>query len=162
MKKGKFKKKFVSIMLLIFLIVSFTTPPVYAQSNIFIGIDNVEVAEKEITGKKRTVSQRFDFYSRGLKQGDVINFIDDKNITAVVSNERQVIFESEEWFLSPLARELYTRQGNVFASGAYQGPAYFTYDGIKLTDLDIKERGSNEKNSLWWYKSGFSYTFLHI
>ena len=45
MKKGKFKKKFVSIMLLIFLIVSFTTPPVYAQSNIFIGVDNVEVAE---------------------------------------------------------------------------------------------------------------------
>lgn len=105
--------------------------------------DNVEVAEQETTGNKRKVSRRFDFYSRGLKQGDVINFIDDENITAIVSNDRQVLFESEEWFLSPLVRELYTRQGNVYASGAYQGPAYFTYNGIKLTDLDIKERRKN-------------------
>ena len=106
--------------------------------------DNVEVAEEEKAGNKRKVSRRFDFYSRRLKDGDVITFIDDENITAIVSNDRQVLFESEEWFLSPLVRELYTRQGNVYASGAYQGPAYFTYNGIKLTDLDIKERGKNE------------------
>src|SRR5690554_7428710 len=68
--------------------------------------DNVEVAEQEITGNKRKVSRRFDFYSRGLKQGDVVTFIDDKNITAIVSNEKQVLFESQEWFLSPLVREL--------------------------------------------------------
>ena len=99
--------------------------------------DNVEVAEQETTGNKRKVSRRFDFYSRGLKQGDVVTFIDDKNITAIVSNERQVLFESQEWFLSPLVRELYTRQGNVYASGAYQGPAYFTFKGVKLTELEL-------------------------
>ena len=101
--------------------------------------DNVEVAEQETTGNKRKVSRRFDFYSRGLKQGDVVTFIDDKNITAIVSNERQVLFESQEWFLSPLVRELYTRQGNVYASGAYQGPAYFTFKGVKLTELETKK-----------------------
>ncbi len=101
--------------------------------------DNVEVAEQETTGNKRKVSRRFDFYSRGLKQGDVIRFVDDENITAIVSNERQVLFESEEWFLSPLVRELYTRQGNVYASGAYQGPAYFTFKGVKLTELETKK-----------------------
>lgn len=101
--------------------------------------DNVEVAEKEQTGTKRKVSRRFDFYSRGLKDGDVIKFIGDESITAIVCNERQVLFESEEWYLSPLVRELYTRQGDVYASGAYQGPAYFTFNGVKLTDILITE-----------------------
>lgn len=101
--------------------------------------DNVEVAEEERKGLKRKVSQRFDFYSRGLKEGDIIDFIGDATISVVVATDRQVLFENEKWFLSPLVRELYTRQGNVYASGAYQGPAYFTFNGTKLTDLPIKK-----------------------
>lgn len=101
--------------------------------------DNVEVAEEERKGLKRKVSQRFDFYSRGLKEGDLIDFIGDATISVVVATDRQVLFENEKWFLSPLVRELYTRQGNVYASGAYQGPAYFTFNGTKLTDLPIKK-----------------------
>jgi len=97
--------------------------------------DNVEVTERNGSGTKRKVSQRFDFYSKGLKDGDVISFIADNNITAIVSGPRQVLFENELWYLSPLVRELYTRQGNVYSSGAYQGPAYFTFNGIKLTEL---------------------------
>ncbi len=99
--------------------------------------DNVEVATKEQAGIQRKVSRRFDFYSRGLKDGDLITFIGDESITAVVLNERQVLFESKEWFLSPLVRELYTRQGDVYASGAYQGPAYFTFNGVKLSELNL-------------------------
>src|SRR5690554_5155587 len=87
--------------------------------------DNVEVAKDDTSGTKRKVSQRFDFYSRGLKVGDVIKFVGDNSVTAVVSNERQVLFEEEQWFLSPLVKELYTRMRNVYPSGAYQGPAYF-------------------------------------
>lgn len=90
-----------------------------------------------MTGNKRKVSQKFYFYSRGLKQGDVIIFIDDENITSIASYERQVLFESGEWFLSLLVRERFTRQGNVYASGAYQGPDYFTYNGVILIDLKI-------------------------
>lgn len=99
--------------------------------------DNVEVAKDDNSGTKRKVSQRFDFYSRGLKAGDAIRFVGDESITAIVSNERQVLFEEEQWFLSPLVKELYTRMRNVYPSGAYQGPAYFTFNGIKLVDLPI-------------------------
>lgn len=104
--------------------------------------DNVEVSKEENKGSRRKVSQRFDFYSRGLIDGDKISFIGDENITAIVTDDRHVLFENEKWFLSPLVRELYTRQGNVYASGAYQGPAYFTYNGKKLSELSL----TKEKN----------------
>jgi len=55
---------------------------------------------------KRKVSQRFDFYSRGLKDGDIITLVGDTTINAVVIGPRQVLFENQEWYLSPLAREL--------------------------------------------------------
>src|SRR5690554_3940471 len=100
--------------------------------------DNVEVLGDESKGKKRSISQRFDFYSRGIKDGDVIQFIDDPNIKAVVQGERTVIFENKTWYLSPLVKELYTRANNVNPSGAYQGPAYFIFNGKKLTDITIK------------------------
>ncbi len=101
--------------------------------------DNVEIASEVNPGTKRKASQRFDFYSRGIKDGDVIQFIEDPNIKAVVQGERTVIFENEVWYLSPLVRELLTRKGNVNSSGAYQGPAYFTFNGRKLTDLTTKK-----------------------
>ena len=100
--------------------------------------DNVEVLNDESKGKKRSISQRFDFYSRGIRDGDVIQFIDDPNIKAVVQGERTVIFENKIWYLSPLVKTLYTRMNNVNPSGAYQGPAYFTFNGKKLTDIAIK------------------------
>lgn len=102
--------------------------------------DNVEVLEDESSQKKRKVSQVFDFYSRGIKDGDIIEFIDDSEIKAIVQGERTVIFENEVWYLSPLVREIFTRRGNVNASGAYQGPAYFTYNGKKLTELNIEKK----------------------
>ena len=99
--------------------------------------DNVEVSKEVRIGSKRKVSQRFDFYSRGLKNGDIIKFIGDESITAMVTSERYVLFENEQWLLSPLVRELYTRLRNVNSSGAYQGPAYFTFNGNRLTDIPI-------------------------
>jgi hypothetical protein len=101
--------------------------------------DNVEIANEVNPGTKRKASQRFDFYSRGIKDGDVIQFIEDPNIKAVVQGERTVIYENKTWYLSPLVKELYTRTNNVNPSGAYQGPAYFTFNGRKLTDLTTKK-----------------------
>lgn len=83
------------------------------------------------------MSQRFDFYSRGINDGDVIEFIEDSTIKAVVQGERTVIFENDVWYLSPLVREIYTRNNNVNSSGSYQGPAYFTYKGKKLIDIEV-------------------------
>ncbi len=100
--------------------------------------DNVEILNNESIETKRKISQRFDFYSRDIKDGDVIQFIDDSNIKAVVQGERTVIFENKSWYLSPLVKELYTRMNNVNPSGAYQGPAYFTFNGKKLTEITTK------------------------
>lgn len=83
------------------------------------------------------MSIRFDFYSRGIKEGDVLSFVGDESIKVIVLNKRQVLFESKEWFLSPLVKELYTRLRNEQVSGEYQGPAYFTFNGVKLTDILI-------------------------
>jgi len=87
----------------------------------------------------------FDFYSRGIKNGDEVCFIKDKNIIAVVISSTKVSFENNIWSLSALARELFTRMHQNNNSGAYQGPAFFTFNGIKLTELPIhQEEGSNE------------------
>ena len=101
--------------------------------------DNVEVQKEEDFHKRRTSSQRFDFYSRGIKDGDIIQFIDNPEIKAIVQGEKTVLFENEIWYLSPLTRELYTRMGNVNSSGAYQGPAFFMFNGKKLTDIRIEK-----------------------
>jgi len=103
--------------------------------------DNVEVLKTDQSQTKRKVSQRFDFYSRGIKDGDVIEFVDDSSIKAVVQGERTVFFENEIWYLSPLARLIHERKGTVNSSGAYQGPLFFTYEGKKLTDIEAKGNG---------------------
>ena len=54
-------------------------------------------------------------------------------------SSRQVLFEGENWYLSPLARELFERMGKGNNSGAYQGPLFFTYQNIRLTDLKVIE-----------------------
>jgi hypothetical protein len=96
--------------------------------------DNVEIETRSPKGN-RTKGERFDFYVKGLKDGDQVTFIDDLSIVAIVANSRQVLFEGELWYLSALARELYTRRNQVSLSGSYQGPAYFVYNGTKLNEI---------------------------
>ena len=67
--------------------------------------------------------------------GKTINFIHDKSIKAEVLTDNTVMFEGQEWKLSPLTREIETRRGTVTASGAYQGAQYWEFEGIKLADI---------------------------
>jgi len=97
--------------------------------------DNVEVSNT-IAGRK--AGEIFDFYSRGLKDGDEVEFIEDHNFKAIVAGTRTVLFEGEIWYLSPLTREIFTRLNKVNSSGAYQGPAYFSYKGKRLVDIPKK------------------------
>lgn len=85
--------------------------------------------------KARTQSQRFSFYRKGLKDGDEVVFIDDINIVAKIVGEREVEYSGQRWKLSPLTYKLYEERGELTESGAYQGAAYFTYNGRKLKDL---------------------------
>lgn len=78
---------------------------------------------------------KFSFEQIGLV-GKEIQFADNCKIRANVINDREVRFEGKQWKLSPLTRELYTRIGKVNASGAYQGALYWTYNGVRLTDIN--------------------------
>lgn len=66
----------------------------------------------------------FNFYQKGIKNGDQIKFIADKSITAEVIGEREVKFGDQVWKLSPLTRKLFEDKGQQNTSGAYQGAAY--------------------------------------
>ena len=97
----------------------------------------VENKEKEFAELDKTNEQnnRFSFAKKGLKNGDVITFIKDKNITAIVDGENKVKYNGDTWKLSPLVLKLFQDRGEANKSGAYQGAAYFEYKGKKLKDL---------------------------
>jgi len=98
--------------------------------------ENVD-KEKEFDeiSESRKQSELFSFYKKGLKNGDIITFIDDENITAKVCGEREVEFEGQKYKLSPLTRKIYEQMSRVNDSGAYQGARYFAYKGKRLIDL---------------------------
>lgn len=97
--------------------------------------DNVQVVEGNGDKVKRKVSERFDFFKRGINKGTEIVFAENESFVAYVENEREVMFEGRLWYLSPLTRELFTRLGKVNSSGAYQGPLYFKFNGKRLTEI---------------------------
>lgn len=96
---------------------------------------------------KKVVNKLFNFYSIGLKDGDEVIFCglenDYSNIATVV-NSRQVEFEGKIWYLSGLALELFTRLGIANNSGAYQGPRFFTYNGVRLIEMKIIDQPEDE------------------
>ncbi len=89
----------------------------------------------EVSVKLRTQGEKFSFYKKGLKDGDIIRFCKDSSKVATVVSERDVEFDGQIWKLSPLTRHLFSQANNLTKSGAYQGPAYFESKGIILTKL---------------------------
>lgn len=93
-----------------------------------------ETEFSEVT-EARTRNALFSFYRKGLKNGDEVVFIDDKEIIAKVAGEREVEYGGQIWKLSPLTYKIYEQRGELTPSGAYQGAAYFLFNGKKLKDL---------------------------
>ena len=91
--------------------------------------------EFDVVTEARSQGAKFNFYRKGLKDGDEVVFIDDKNITAKVVGEREVEYGGQKWKLSPLTYKIYEQRGELNTSGAYQGANYFLYNGKKLKDL---------------------------
>ncbi len=93
--------------------------------------------EKEFdeVSKAREQGVRFSFYKKGIKDGEEIIFIADKEITAKVIGEREVEYGGQTWKLSPLTYKIYEQKGELNPSGAYQGAAYWQYNGKRLRDL---------------------------
>ena len=95
--------------------------------------------EFEEISKTRKQGELFSFYKKGLKNGDKISFIRDRNIVATVCGEREVEYNGQVWKLSPLTYKIFEDRGELNESGAYRGAEYFEYNGKKLKDLpDIK------------------------
>ena len=93
--------------------------------------------EKEFdeVSKAREQGTRFSFYKKGIKNGEEIIFIADKEITAKVVGEREVEYGEQIWKLAPLTYKIYEQKGELNESGAYQGAAYWQYKGKRLRDL---------------------------
>lgn len=93
--------------------------------------------EKEFdeVSKAREQGVRFSFYKKGIKKGEEIIFIADKDISAKVVGEREVEYGGQIWKLAPLTYKIYDQKGKLNGSGAYQGAAYWQYKGKRLRDL---------------------------
>jgi len=93
--------------------------------------------EKEFdeVSEAREQGVRFSFYKKGIKDGEEIVFIADKEIIAKVVGEREVEYGEQTWKLSPLTYKIYEQKGELNPSGAYQGAAYWQYKGKRLRDL---------------------------
>jgi len=91
--------------------------------------------EFDVVSHARKESRLFNFYRKGLKNGDVIAFKDDEMITAKVVGEREVEYGGQIWKLSPLTYKLYEQRGELNKSGAYAGADYFKYKGKILRNL---------------------------
>lgn len=86
---------------------------------------------------RKSKTHTHSFVELGLV-GEVINYIDDKSIVARVVNEKEVEFEGKNWRLSPLTKELKTRQGICSPSGSYQGSIFWEYKGQRIFDMYSK------------------------
>lgn len=75
-----------------------------------------------------------------LKEGDVIEFKYDRNITCVVKNDKKVIYEGEEYSLSELAQKL---TGKNYP---HPGPKYWYYNGERLCDLRERTQSKGGNN----------------
>ena len=95
---------------------------------------NKEAEFDKIT-KAKNINQKFSFYRKGLKNGDEVVFLKDKTIVAKIVGEREVEYGGQRGFLPPLVRKIFEDKNQANNSGAYQGAAYFCFDGKKLKDL---------------------------
>lgn len=98
-----------------------------------------EVIDEQIATEVQDTARRgaFRFSMCGIKPGERVIFIDDKNIQPVVIDDRHIEYKGQTTSLSALARQL---KG---FDHAVQGTLWFTYNGKKLNDL--REQIENKK-----------------
>ncbi|MDO5569443.1 MAG: GIY-YIG nuclease family protein [bacterium] len=84
--------------------------------------------------------EAFKFSMCGLKEGDELEFINDKSKKCYVKNNKKVLYNDKEYSLSALAQLLTGKPYNL------PGPHYFTYNGEVLNDL--REKMTINKNKV--------------
>lgn len=96
--------------------------------------DITDSAEEEAAlqhARRRAPNFRFDM--AGVPNGAVLRSSFDDNVEATAIHPNRVRLEGEELSLSDAADRIATRMGYHWA--AVQGPAFWTYEGRKLTEL---------------------------
>ena len=86
-----------------------------------------KVEEERDAEQSGTRQPPFKFSKAGLKPGDVVEFVQDRNKRATVVDDSHVEYEGDTWSLSALAEQLTGRS-------SLRGPQFFTYEGELLTD----------------------------
>ena len=78
--------------------------------------------------------EAFKFSMCGLKEGDELEFINNRKIKCYVKNDKKVIYNGEDYSLSALAQVLTGKPYNL------AGPHYFMYNGEILSNLREKKQ----------------------
>lgn len=89
--------------------------------------------QKNTAKAKHTARANFRFSMIGIQEGEEIEFIPAK-IKVRVADDNHIEYQDRIFTLSAFTGT-YMPEEKRTLSGAYQGPAYFTYKGKKLTDL---------------------------
>lgn len=89
--------------------------------------------KKEKEKVKQPTRANFRFSMIGIQEGEEIEFIPTK-IQVRVADDNHVEYQDRIFTLSAFTGT-YMPEEKRIPSGAYQGPAYFSYKGKKLTDL---------------------------
>lgn len=100
-----------------------------------------EILDDEIANDVKENARRgpFRFSEVGIKIGEKIVYIEDASIQPVVVDDRHIEWNNQTTSLSALAQQLKN------FNHAVQGTLWFTYKGVKLTDLrDQMERSNNK------------------
>lgn len=100
-----------------------------------------EKTENENEKVRHTARASFRFSMIGVQEGEEIEFIPTK-IKVRVADDNHIEYQDRIFTLSAFTGT-YMPEEKRIPSAAYQGPAYFTYKGKKLTDLR-KEKESLE------------------
>lgn len=100
-----------------------------------------EILDDEIANDVKENARRgpFRFSEVGIKIGEKLVYIEDTSIQPIVVDDRHIEWNNQTTSLSALAQQLKN------FNHAVQGTLWFTYKGVKLTDLrDQMERSNNK------------------
>ena len=96
--------------------------------------------EKEKKEKQRKAPKPpFKFHMIGLNVGDTVIF-DPLNLSVRVASDDKIEYDGRLYSLSAFTANFLPEEMQT-ASGAYQGPKYFSYQGKKLSDLRNEKEG---------------------
>ena len=73
----------------------------------------------------------FDFYEMGLRNGDILELINDPNITVTVDSNKKVLYQGQQTSLSDVTRQLL----NIPPTQAPQPTRRWMYNGERLSDI---------------------------